>query len=263
MKSAEVSDLRRKLLRVPIFVINNVAQYLRDQTPETGGRIWELGVVAPPFSELWIEYSMTFPDGALQYYGGLLSAEASGNGWHMDFKLCLGDRDWDYAIRYCDVSCELDGNGRLIDTSRTGTLYLTSEASQELSEQIVGTALCSMCFALMFCHCKNVVRVEHAPDPALVKRCRERGNPLPLKYQTLEIEPMKTILRTEGQIEKVGLERALHICRGHFAHYAEDGPGLFGRGIHGDFWIPQHARGTEKKGVVISDYNVHAPEAAK
>ncbi len=29
----------------------------------------------------------------------------------------------------------------------------------------------------------------------------------------------------------------LHICRGHFAHYAKDGAGLFGRGTYGAFWV--------------------------
>jgi hypothetical protein len=57
-----------------------------------------------------------------------------------------------------------------------------------------------------------------------------------LKYHTIEIEPMKKVLRHEGRIETEGLKRALHICRGHFAHYPETEPGLFGKGIQGDFW---------------------------
>jgi hypothetical protein len=259
MASDEIPDFRQKLLRVPIFVIDNVAQYVQAQSPLTG-RTWRLGALAPPFPELWIEYRITLRSGAVQYYGGMLSAKVNGHGWQMNFKLYGAVRGGDHAFCHCDSPCELDGHGQLIESQSETRLYLIEGVDQELLRQVVQTGLCPMHLALMFCHCKNVVRVEHAPDPALVKRSRERGNPVPLKYHTLEIEPMKQVLRTEGQIEKVGLERALHICRGHFAHYGEDGPGLFGKGLHGDFWIPQHVRGTEKRGVVISDYNVNAPK---
>ena len=40
----------------------------------------------------------------------------------------------------------------------------------------------------------------------------------------------------------------------------EDGPGLFGKGIHGTFWIPQHLRGKVDHGVVASNYKVNGPK---
>ena len=59
----------------------------------------------------------------------------------------------------------------------------------------------------------------------------------------MNIEPLKAILRTEGRSDQVGVQKALHICRGHFRDYRE-GAGLFGK-YHGVFWTPQIVRGTK------------------
>ena len=108
--------------------------------------------------------------------------------------------------------------------------------------------------AISFMHCKNVARVEHLPDPPLQKKAiKHHGIPL-VKYYTLEIDPMKEVLRKEGGLEAHGLRLALHICRGHFAHYTPEQP-LFGK-LSGDFWIPQHLRGDTESGVIVKDYSV-------
>lgn len=111
--------------------------------------------------------------------------------------------------------------------------------------------------AISFMHCKNVVTTVNEPPAKLSKAYQKRrGVPL-VKYYTLEIEPMKQVLRREGQSEKTGLKRALHICRGHFAHYSPDKP-LFGR-VSGTFWKPAHVRGSLSEGAVIKDYEVKEP----
>jgi hypothetical protein len=76
-----------------------------------------------------------------------------------------------------------------------------------------------------------------------------------LAYHELDIGPMRDVLATEGQLESVGLKRALHICRGHFATYSEDRP-LFGK-YTGQFWKPSHVRGAAEFGLIQKDYNVH------
>lgn len=106
-----------------------------------------------------------------------------------------------------------------------------------------------------FMHCKNVSSVEsqeNNPEPKTAHRLK-----IPkVRYHVLQIDPMREVLRREGQMETTGLKQALHICRGHFRTYDESRPGLFGRGQHGQFWIPQHARGKAEHGVVIKDYSV-------
>jgi hypothetical protein len=70
---------------------------------------------------------------------------------------------------------------------------------------------------------------------------------------------MKAILQKTAQENHTGLKRALHICRGHFAHYEDKG--LFGK-YKGRFWIPQHVRGSIETGAALKDYQVNAPVAA-
>lgn len=114
--------------------------------------------------------------------------------------------------------------------------------------------------AIAFMHCKNVKMVEH--DPSLnVYRHKVKRHPLPrMKYHTLEINPMKEVLRKEGDIEHNGLKMALHICRGHFKDYREHG--LFGK-AKGLYWWDSHVRGSLNEGVVLKDYKINEPKDDK
>ena len=116
--------------------------------------------------------------------------------------------------------------------------------------------------AISFMHCKNV----HAGEQPLVdavtakterptgKRKRE------LKFYTLKINPMKEVLRREGNLGGAGLQQALHVCRGHFKDYRASG--LFGK-IKGLFWWDSQTRGAADAGVVVKDYEVGAPALGK
>jgi len=107
-------------------------------------------------------------------------------------------------------------------------------------------------------HCKNVqLKTQIPPAPLSKKYQKKTGRPL-VKYKVLEIEPMKKVLRTEGQSETLGLKHALHICRGHFKDYS-NGSGLFGK-YKGLYWWESTVRGNPANGVVIKDYNVNPPQ---
>ena len=73
----------------------------------------------------------------------------------------------------------------------------------------------------------------------------------------LGAQPRAGARKTEG--DRSG--KALHICRGHFAHFINDGvsTGLFGRRQFGTFWVPAHTRGSVEHGNVVSTYNVNLP----
>lgn len=105
---------------------------------------------------------------------------------------------------------------------------------------------------LSFCHCKNV-KAEEQTDHRGERWHRRQKAPV-LKYYTLNIDPIKKILRTEGRSEETGIRKALHICRGHFAHYGASNP-LFGK-YTGSFWKPAHVRGSKEAGVVHKNYSV-------
>lgn len=131
------------------------------------------------------------------------------------------------------------------------------------SEQLGGfmgadTELHVPLLAICFAHCKNVRLVDGEPTPPKLAKSFEKkhGRP-PVVFKTLAIDPMREVLRREGQSEKTGLKRALHICRGHFSTYTPERP-LFGK-VAGQFWIPAHVRGRASEGVVSKQYAVKGP----
>lgn len=135
--------------------------------------------------------------------------------------------------------------------------------SEDIAEHVqslewtIWHALYPSLLAISFMHCKNVNLIPNEADEKL-QRAREKRGKKPLaRYYTLEIEPMKEVLRREGNIEKTGLKQALHICRGHFKDYRERG--LFGRN-KGLYWWDQQVRGSLSEGVVVKDYAVKQPK---
>ena len=115
-----------------------------------------------------------------------------------------------------------------------------------------------MLLALSFLHCKNVTMRREDP-------CHQRkppkhpGDCQRLHYHVLDIQPMQKVLHTEGHSHTTGLQKALHICRGHFKDYREKG--LFGRN-KGLYWWDSQVRGKSTAGITVKDYNVKGKQPA-
>ena len=106
--------------------------------------------------------------------------------------------------------------------------------------------------ALCFCHCKNVTASEHKLAEGKISVQKKKKRTAVYKYYVLEIDAMKKTLKQEGNAEKTGIKKALHICRGNFATYTKESP-LFGRFV-GTVWRPMHTKGSLDHGAVIKDY---------
>jgi hypothetical protein len=128
-----------------------------------------------------------------------------------------------------------------------------SEVKGFSSIALLQNSLTTLCFL----NCKNVrlndATATHGPPDKWMRRTKTPR----IEYKTLCIEPLKAVIKSEGGTGVIGLDKALHICRGHFRHYSEDKP-LFGK-YAGTFWTPQHVRGKAENGVVIKDYEVKVP----
>jgi len=113
-------------------------------------------------------------------------------------------------------------------------------------------------FGISLCHANNVELYEdEVPAPVQKKRRKSGKNP-GKTFKCLDIEPMKKKSRRESEEGESDVERALHICRGHFKTYTEENP-LFGQHT-GTYWWPMHVRGSEEQGEVEKSYQVNQPE---
>ena len=146
------------------------------------------------------------------------------------------------------------GSGRIVTWNAIGPtvdVFASQDGRAGLSSLLHVFGL-----GLSFMHCKNVRQVD-AVDHRGDRFHRDKKVPA-FTFRTLEIDPMREVLRREGRSDEVGIQKALHICRGHFATYSEERP-LFGRHV-GTFWKPDHVRGNAARGVVEKEYTVAAPE---
>jgi len=143
-------------------------------------------------------------------------------------------------------------SGQILDDLIGG---VSSESVRALhGKSVLMSPIVVLGLGLSFCHCKNVSTREEEISKG-DKWHRRTGSPK-FTFKTLDINPMKKVLRNEGLSESTGIRKALHICRGHFARYTEESP-LFGR-YSGTFWRPDHVRGSAEHGAVDKDYRVNS-----
>ena len=260
---------------------DNVAEffYLGDEKADWAYR--EFPNLAPPFDHFWIEYPLPEQlnvNGRL-HPSGLAGLGRIGFEWRaidaasfrqqyrseygLDTVVQAPHARWILAanvfIRQATVGLliAVDGEGRGIHAASGDNLLLIVPPGLEpwataLSQHFV-TIVGPVFLTLSLMHCRNVERVPKIASPK-----RSRGayrNQSRFTYHTLNIAPMRQVLETEGQSETLGMQRALHICRGHFATYA-DRP-LFGK-YRGTFWVPMHVRGVVEAGRTAKDYSVKA-----
>lgn len=256
------------------FEVSNVAEYFYEGTPDDKKWTWPGDVpnAAPVYDVMWFEHVIP-------------------PAWRVDHDrlgvLVVAKEAADNAPLVSDVAAAVERLGRpIIESDVRWILGMYPFAG--LGQRIVGplswlfvavgadgAPLCSPFspvqgvwgvyvagLALSFMHCKNVHVIDAEPEVSRqVRRLRSRaGLPPEPKHKTLVIDPMKEVLRREGGSERVGLQRALHICRGHFSHYSDERP-LFGK-YAGTFWVPAHVRGSTEAGAITKDYRVLPGDAA-
>lgn len=137
---------------------------------------------------------------------------------------------------------------------------LDMEALQDMLQEYIEKArtfVYTSLLAISFMHCRNVVYSDVPPTSEERIAAKKRGQPDPITYKVLELEPFKP---TKRRSLPVGTDpgedirhKSLHIVRGNFATY-DDKP-LFGR-VRGTFWRPMHIRGSAEQGVAIRDYSI-------
>lgn len=257
---------------VPVFKIDNVATYAYEHFEVRG--MDSFPTLVPPFPEFWMEYTVPAGEIAGSQTAMLFSArdaDEPGVRWWVDMVSFsyFPEKPGVILGPSLFLTFGVAADGRLcrdLLNYRPADLAHDHPKAKALTawRDHMGWLFVPFLLGLSFLNCKNVVVTEEAGRYAnrQDRRAAERRDDPPLvKYRTLHIEPMKTVLKTEGGIEQNGLKKALHICRGHFAEYGDDyGKGkLFGK-YEGRFFIPAHVRGSAEQGVIDKRYVVHPPK---
>jgi hypothetical protein len=264
-------SLQTLLNKAQIFHIDNVAEYFYQSDHVVWDAEKDFPNMAPPFENFYFEYRLpmwgNFEEGILPMPGGGTRVGILCNAKEMPDN---HPYKWTLTITVFDEIGELirlmgfyfigvDKTGQCMPLEQGKAKVLISlgvevpEGYREMMKTTLTTLLYPALLAISFMHCKNVKTVPRGPGISSGKRNRRSPG---IRFHVLEIEPMKEVLRTEGNSESVGLQRALHICRGHFKTFS--GKGLFGKYTGTYFWN-SHVRGSRENGIVLKDYQVNSP----
>lgn len=226
---------------------------------------WQRIAIKPPFNTMFIDFGHTrlgdtdggvldgYMGAAIDYY----EHEEDDDGlsisiYHIDFSIDAPGADGDFDFGYYPSVMDIDEQG-----------FGTNETIVGFGDGINGhmalNALYLVIHALQLLNCRNVELVDYEPDHN-VDQSYERhfGKPM-TKYKTLRIKSIGKRYESDTQQKAYQGLMPLHLRRGHFAHYSDDAP-LFGK-YTGTFWRPATVVGEEKRGVVVKDYKVIAPES--
>lgn len=255
---------------LPIFVIDNVCEYMQETSKPYDWSLEAFANVAPPFAEFFVE---TRVPGHKELFGVLfqalsaeqnydpqdkfyshIQAETSAFGPDCRWKMIASPYHFDpngpdFVYRTMPLFIfEIRANGSISKLNAFGC----DEGEDALFEK--STMYYPFLLALTFIHCKNVETVDVEPSVKLSRAVEKRkGVPL-TRYKTLIIKPMTEEMKTQGANTGPGTtQKALHLCRGHFKDYRTRG--LFGK-IKELFWFGPQMRGSADNGVVQKDYEV-------
>ncbi len=107
---------------------------------------------------------------------------------------------------------------------------------------------------LSFLNCRRQTQIVERPDLNPPDKWLRRQKQPKLRYHTLNIDPLKKMLKYDAVSDPTGKELAWHLCRGHWKHYTAEKP-LFGHYV-GSVWCPPHAKGKTENGVVLKEYTI-------
>jgi hypothetical protein len=261
-----------------VVLADNVAQYFFDSSSHNW-TVADFPVVSPPFPVTWMEFSrpqnvewkQDVSRWALWVVAGEVGADEPWDKSNSAFDFCLNSLACDERPRWlmrAMLYCRFKNNDEVWGPLAIWFMALNDEGEalahtmHELP-RLKGTGFaldlrsCFYCclLTLTLMHCKNVVRVDNSATPTISKNWRKKhGRPL-VNFKTLNIAPLKTILRREGSADQSNLKLSLHICRGHFRDYRQRG--LFGK-HRGIYWWDSFVRGSAESGITVKNYSLSA-----
>lgn len=268
MQEPEYSLLREEARTAHCIEIDNVAEWFFLSSQDVWDPVRDIPNLAPPFPVVWMEYgrpahfvskageashqqlNVGFP----RRIGCLARAFDSADGWTYMFILFLQPNEGKDIKVVLTYKVGHDGSVIPQDNTRVPMLVVPPTDRVNLDQQKCADATACVfrwpfLLAITFMHCKNA-SLERAPKLDTPKPQLKQGVPH-TRFSRIIVAPFRADARKASGEEGVSVQKALHICRGHFKDYRKSG--LFGK-IPGIFWWDQHARGNADCGIVKSTH---------
>lgn len=266
------------LRRATVVRVQNVMDYYATEIDDTSQFNKQLGCLAPPFAEMWIETDApstyrvlgnvsAWPVHGFRHAGALVEASRNDDlGWDVkvlhlyDIASVVTPSGAQYMrYPYLNTTFQLDSAGMILEhTSIIAMSKAMSPILQDLVRWNHDIFADVIWLSLSFLNCKNVAMDETVPAIAQTPEQRRRNIwPKPEHaFKTIHITPFKAKPQTVGIVTSdPAYHQRLHIVRGHFHTYTSEAP-LFGKpGLVGQFWIPQHTSGKAKEDIT-ADYTI-------
>jgi hypothetical protein len=250
-----ITGLQKNTL--PIIIADNIEKYLFPADKPLSAYDIRQGCGKPPFEACFIEW--------INNYDPIEGIKSGQNTSQVGVLLVLVNKHLTKNLPP-ETQCELRGFVFHFVNNRISTIGCEFVIGLDSNGSILGVVRnkdtsfsipCVIAHTLSFMNCKNVTIQDDTDEYAQPAKWYRRTKVPQVSYHTINIQP--TTIRRNPNPTSTDIQQRLHICRGHFMHYKEDGPGMFGRGVYGRFWVPQHQRGSGELGVVHSRYNVSPP----
>lgn len=266
-----VGDLSDSLQSaIPIHIGNVATYYFEDSGKDIYDLKSDFPNVAPPFKSFIMEFELPK---FINIENRLMPMEEKGISAYFFHSIKIQGGWWLYFFPYIKPlktksnnheienrifspgiagRIRVSGDGKILelaDGNYVQFMYIKDQRDIDTKIKFIQSGLFPCLLAISFTHCKNVELIQQG-NPTPGRRNRRAPG---IKFYTLDILPMRQVLKHEGQSEKTGLRNALHICRGHFKDYTQNG--LFGR-YKGVYWWDEQARGALDRGAVLKEYNV-------
>lgn len=220
------------------------------------------GASEPEPDRVWDNFSESIKNASLRdAEESILRIKVKGIRWELSIWTFYSKQDsapcplFHYEVPVC-------GDGSLaLEYYSSDQPYRTvalSESARFFSNLSSTAAYCdahASLLAMSFTHCKNVRITETSPLAKTARSFHKKYRIPKATYCTLEIDPMRKILDASVNGDPHKVRQALHICRGHFKDFTENG--LFGR-YKGVYWWNMHVKGDAINGARVKDYNILA-----
>ena len=259
--------LKAALSRTVLLKTQNVADYYWESTLEFRNWRRDFPCLRAPWPAYWMEWRIPLRlqcgDGSRLSMPVALAGDGIGvlavdgyNPWRrLDglpdeppdaaayLSLAIYSRRHGFAGVY---TFQLQGDGSLLEDGQTVETELNPLGRTQIGPALLCTSLC---------HCKNVVVIQKAHDPRLLRARESRGRIPTCEFYTLRIQPCERY--QEDPRAGAGADLPLSIVRGHFKRFTPDRP-LFGKWA-GLFWWPMHTRGSIENGAVVKAFEPAVP----